>query len=138
VVRGAEEEDAFAINYQRRDIAWLWRKGNVRIRPVDALVGPCSSRPGVRVASVPVSMSLRSLPLSCTMISHGAIIARAFGVGIETSPCCDEAVPMGVVELGTASSQPSSCLESCCLLSVYQEPACEALRVTILANGRIR
>lgn len=62
-------------------------------------------------------------------------MARAFGVGIETSPCCDEAVPMGVVELGTASSQPSSCLESCWRLSVYQEPACEGLRVTMLVEG---
>lgn len=59
-------------------------------------------------------------------------MARAFGVGIETSPCCEDAVPIGVVELGTASSQPSSCFESCWLLSVYQEPACEDLRVTIL------
>jgi hypothetical protein len=59
-------------------------------------------------------------------------MARAFGVGIETSPCCEDAVPMGVVELGTSSSQPSSCCESCLPLSVYQEPACEGLRVTMV------
>jgi hypothetical protein len=39
---------------------------------------------------------------------------------------------MGVVALGTAPSQPSSCCDSSCPLSVYQEPAWVALRVTIL------
>jgi hypothetical protein len=55
-----------------------------------------------------VSMSLASSP-HVFVVAHGAMIARAFGVGIETSPCCEDAEPMGVVELGTASSQPSSC-----------------------------
>ena len=62
------------------------------------------------------------------------MMARAFGVGIETWPCCEEAEPMGVVELGTASSQPSSCCERSCPLSVYQEPACVALRVTMVSE----
>jgi hypothetical protein len=53
-------------------------------------------------------MSLTSSP-HVFVIAHGAMIARAFGVGMETSPCCEDAEPMGVVELGTASSQPSSC-----------------------------
>lgn len=66
------------------------------------------------------------------LVSHGAIMARACGVGIETSPCREEVVPIGVVLLGTASSQSSSCCESCLPLAVYHEPACEALRVTIL------
>jgi hypothetical protein len=38
-----------------------------------------------------------------------------------------------VVELGTASSQPSSCCESCLPLSVYHEPAWLGLRVTMLS-----
>jgi hypothetical protein len=79
-----------------------------------------------------VSMSLRSFLLIVSK-AHGAMIARAFGVGMEISPCCDDAEPMGVVELGTASSQPSSWRESCWPLSVYHEPACEGLRVTMLA-----
>lgn len=67
-----------------------------------------------------------------TYRSHGAIMARAFCVGIETSPCCEDVVPMGVVVLGTSSSQSSSCCESCLPLAVYHEPAWEALRVTIV------
>lgn len=59
------------------------------------------------------------------------MIARAFEVGTETSPAWEEAVPMGVIELGTSASQPSSCCESTGPLSVYQEPAWVALRVTI-------
>lgn len=55
--------------------------------------------------------------------AHGAIMARALDVGIVTSPCFDEAVPMGVDDEGTSSSQPSSCLESAFPLSVYHEPA---------------
>lgn len=51
------------------------------------------------------------------------MIARAFGVGIETAPACAEAVPMGVVELGTCSSHWSSWRESVGPWSVYQEPA---------------
>jgi hypothetical protein len=67
------------------------------------------------------------------------MMARAFGDGIDTWPCCEEAEPIGVVESGTASSQPSSCCDSCCLLSVYQEPAWVALRVTMLGfrYGRV-
>ena len=60
------------------------------------------------------------------------MIARACGVGIETWPCCEEAEPMGVVDSGTSPSQPSSCWDRSCLLSVYQEPAWVALRVTML------
>lgn len=60
------------------------------------------------------------------------MMARAFGVGIETWPCCEEAEPMSVVESGTSPSQPSSCCDRSCLLSVYQEPAWVALRVTML------
>jgi hypothetical protein len=60
------------------------------------------------------------------------MMARALGVGIETWPCCEDAEPMGVVESGTSPSQPSSCCDRSCLLSVYQEPAWVALRVTIL------
>jgi hypothetical protein len=78
-----------------------------------------------------VSMSLTSC-IHIILVAHGAIIARAFGVGMETSPCCEDAEPIGVVELGTASSQPSSCPESCWPLSVYQEPAWDGLRVTML------
>lgn len=42
---------------------------------------------------------------------------------------------MGVVELGTAASQPSSCRERSLPLSEYQEPAWVGLRVTMLAMG---
>ena len=65
------------------------------------------------------------------MIAYGAMMALAFGVGMETSPCCDDAVPIGVVESGTASSQPSSCCERSWRLSVYQVPACEAERMAM-------
>jgi hypothetical protein len=86
----------------------------------------------------------RSIPRACVVMSlellllvhsvaHGAIIARALGVGMETSPCCEDVEPIGVVELGTASSQPSSCCESCLPLSVYHEPAWLGLRVTMLS-----
>jgi hypothetical protein len=104
---------------------------DARIRPVGTLVGPCRSRPGVRVAGMPVFMSLSS-SLYVFVEAHGAMIARAFGVGIATSPCCEDVEPMGVVELGTASSQPSSCWESCWPLAVYHEPAWEGRRVTML------
>jgi hypothetical protein len=66
------------------------------------------------------------------------MIARASGVGIATSPSCEDAVPMGVVELGTACSQPSSCCESWLPLAVYHEPACEAARVTMMRRGLVR
>jgi len=85
----------------------------------------------MRIPRACVSMSLVFSPRDFK-VAHGAMIARAFGVGIETSPCSEDAVPIGVVEPGTASSQPSSCCESCLPLDVYQEPACEASRVTIL------
>jgi hypothetical protein len=62
------------------------------------------------------------------------MIARAFSVGTETSPACEEAVATGVIELGTSASQPSSCCESNGPLSVYHEPAWVALRVTILTS----
>jgi hypothetical protein len=131
VVGGADKEDAFTKSRVRRRLIGVNGRLDVRIRPVGTLVGPCCSRPGVRVAGVPVSMSLTSSP-SVFMVAHGAMIARAFGVGIETSPCCEDVEPMGVVERGTASSQPSSCRESCWPLAVYHEPAWEGLRVTIL------
>lgn len=60
------------------------------------------------------------------------MIARALGVGIVTWPCWDDAEPIGVVELGTAASQPSSCCDRSCPLSVYQEPAWVGLRVAML------
>ena len=46
---------------------------------------------------------------------------------------------MGVVDSGTPPSQPSSCWDRSCLLSVYQEPAWVALRVTMLgfSDGNI-
>lgn len=63
-------------------------------------------------------------------------MARAFEVGIETFPC-EEAETIGLVLPGTASSQPSSCRERTAPSSVYHEPACEGLRVTMLAvEGR--
>jgi hypothetical protein len=82
------------------------------------------------------SMSLRCLlqRLQVT-VAYGAMMARALGVGIATSPCCDEVAPMGVVELGTAASQPSSCCDKTWPLSEYQEPAWLDLRVTMLAMG---
>jgi hypothetical protein len=66
------------------------------------------------------------------------MIARAFGVGIETWPCCEEAEPMGVVVSGTAPSQSSSCCDRSCLLSVYHDPAWVALRVTMLGFRGVR
>jgi hypothetical protein len=136
VVGWAEEEDALAtpdlVGSQMFDGSL-----SSRIRPVDALVGPCSSWPGVGVSGVPAVMSLVS-SLHGHLVAHGAMMARAFGVGIVMLPCCEDVVPMGVVELGTSSSQPSSCCESCLPLSVYQEPACEGLRVTMLCFEVVR
>lgn len=60
--------------------------------------------------------------------AYGAMIARAFDAGIETVPAFAEAVPMGVVELGTCSSHWSSWRESVGPWSVYQEPAWLGLR----------
>jgi hypothetical protein len=60
------------------------------------------------------------------------MIARPLGVGMLTGPCCEDVEPMGVVVRGTAASQPSSCCESCWRLSVYQDPAWLARRVTML------
>ena len=69
-------------------------------------------------------------------IAYGAIIARALGVGIETSPCWDEAVPIGVVVSGTWASQPSSCCESLAPLLSYHEPAWEASRIAMLQTDK--
>lgn len=113
VVRGAEEEDSltiFIIIRQSNSSMWNTVRGeNARIRPVGGLVGPCSGRPGVRVAGVSAWMSLAICYIDSMCRAHGAIMARAFCVGIETLPCCDDVVPMGVVVSGTASSQSSSC-----------------------------
>jgi hypothetical protein len=84
-----------------------------------------------------VSMSLMS-SVCIHLEAHGAMIARAFGVGIETSPSSEDAVPIGVVESGTASNQPSSCCESCLPLAVYHDPVCEGLRVTMFVVRRRR
>lgn len=65
-------------------------------------------------------------------VSYGAMMARALDVGIEIGPSCEDTVPIGVVEAGTASSQPSSWRESCDLLDVYQEPAWLASREDML------
>jgi hypothetical protein len=89
-------------------------------------------------------MSIQHACVSMSLISsrqfyleaHGPMIARASGVGIETSPSSEDAVPIGVVESGTASNQPSSCCESCLPLAVYHDPACEGLRVTMFAVRR--
>jgi hypothetical protein len=59
------------------------------------------------------------------------MIALAPGDGIGTGPPCDEAVPMGTVELGTASSQVLRSWFSFDLLDVYQEPAWLASRIAI-------
>jgi hypothetical protein len=61
--------------------------------------------------------------LALYSFAYGAIIARAPDVGIDTAPCCEDVVPIGVVDEGTALRKASSWLESCDLLSVYQEPA---------------
>lgn len=60
-------------------------------------------------------------------------MARAFDVGTEIFPSFEEAVPIGVIELGTSANQLSSCCERRGPLSVYHEPAWVALRMTILA-----
>jgi hypothetical protein len=56
------------------------------------------------------------------------MMARAFDVGIDTAPPCEDAVPIGVVELGTWASQWSSCWDSVAPSSVYHEPACVGSR----------
>jgi hypothetical protein len=73
----------------------------------------------IRHACVSMSHDLRT----CLQVSYGPMIARAFCVGTDTSPAWEEAVPIGVIELGTSASQPSSCCESVGPLSVYHEPA---------------
>jgi hypothetical protein len=83
-----------------------------------------------------MSMSLVSSIL-LHLKAHGAMIARASGVGIGTSPSSEDAVPIGIAESGTASSQPSSCCESCFPLAVYHEPAWEGLRVTMFVVRRM-
>jgi hypothetical protein len=45
-------------------------------------------------------MSLQSLNV-IRKVAYGAMMARTFDVGIETVPPCEDAVPIGVVELGT-------------------------------------
>lgn len=60
---------------------------------------------------------------------YGAIIALAFCVGNDTSPSFEDVEPMGVVEVGTWDSQPSSCWSRVAPLPVYHDPACEASRV---------
>lgn len=62
-------------------------------------------------------------------IAYGAIIALAFCTGIDVTPCFEDADPMGVVELGTFDSQPSSCCERLAPSSVYHDPACEGSRI---------
>jgi hypothetical protein len=62
-------------------------------------------------------------------IAYGAMIALALSVGIVTDPCCEDADPIGVVELGTLASHPSSCRDSVGPSSVYQDPACEGWRM---------
>lgn len=66
--------------------------------------------------------------LQVTVVAYGAMMALAPGAGIATGPFCEEAVPIGVTELGTAASHVSSSWESSDLLEEYQEPACEAVR----------
>lgn len=134
VVRWAEQEYAFARLYiSRVDLSGGTRRTHSPSRR--------SCRPTQRQARSTSSRHAcvyepHRLLQYFMLIAHGAIMARACGVGIETSPCCEDAVPMGVVELGTSSSQSSSCWESCLPFAVYHEPACEALRVTIFCAGR--
>ena len=47
VVRGAEEKDALTMPSHVSGGVKFMKRENVRIRPVCALVGPCSGRPGV-------------------------------------------------------------------------------------------
>jgi hypothetical protein len=65
---------------------------------------------------------------------YGPMMARASDVGTATLPSCADLVPTGVIELGTSANQPSSCSERTGPLFVYHEPACVALRTTILTN----
>lgn len=71
-------------------------------------------------------------------IPYGPMMARASDVGTVTLPSCADMVPIGVIELGTSASQLSSCSERTGPLFVYHEPACVALRTTILANIEYR
>jgi len=61
-------------------------------------------------------------------VAYGAIIALAFCTGIAISPCFEDSDPMGIVELGTLDSQPSSCCDRVAPSSVYHDPACEGYR----------
>lgn len=69
-------------------------------------------------------------------------MARAFEVGIEMVPACEDADPMGVVELGTWASHWSSWRESVGPSSVYQEPAWVGSRtlgaMVVYGQGRER
>jgi len=71
-------------------------------------------------------------------IPYGPMMARASDVGTVTLPSCADLVPTGVIELGTSANQPSSCSERTGPLFVYQEPACVALRTTILTSFEYR
>jgi hypothetical protein len=55
MVRWAEQEDALAVSDVSKICTQCTRREQKdrRIRPVSALVGPCSSRPGIGVTSVP-------------------------------------------------------------------------------------
>ena len=69
--------------------------------------------------------------------AYGAIIALAFCTGTKTSPSFEDVDPMGVVELGTWDSQPSSCLSRVAPSPVYHDPACEASRVAGAIGNRL-
>lgn len=66
------------------------------------------------------------------------MIARAFGVGIDTAPPCEDSVPIGVVELGTWESQRSSSRESTASSSVYQDPAWVGWRTVGAMGAAVR
>lgn len=66
------------------------------------------------------------------------MMARAPGAGMDTGPSCEDTVPMGVVELGTSASQPSSCSDSWVGLDVYQDPAWVASRDGIVEGEDVK
>lgn len=53
MMRRTKQEDAFPIPKSATSHISLVPERNPRIRPVRTLIGPCSSRPGVRVTSMP-------------------------------------------------------------------------------------
>lgn len=67
-------------------------------------------------------------------MAYGAMMALAPDTGIDTCPCCEDVVPMGLVELGTSASHPSSSCESTSPSAEYQVPACVALRRVMLVE----